>query len=130
MTNKAIGINVPCEPIFLGIIRLAASSAATIANMDIEDVDDVRIASDELSYLLMSSEAQGETLHITFELEEHRLVISGVREGWTAGTTLPGASELMVKILAKVVDDFEIKAGDGNVSFRAVKQASPQDPAN
>ena len=62
-------------------------------------------------------------------LEDQRLVIVGQREGWPTGATLPGASELMVKILSKVVDDFEINAGDGNVSFRAVKQASPQDTA-
>jgi hypothetical protein len=129
MSGKTIGITVPCEPMFLGIVRLAASAAATIANMDIEDDDDVRIASDELCYLLMSAEAGGDSLHIEFELDDQRLIIRGERASWPVGATIPGASELMVKILSKVVDDFEITAGDGSVSFRALKAPSRQSSA-
>lgn len=119
-----VELTVPCAPEYLAMIRLVASSVATSAGMDIDDIDDLRIAADELCYLLMSASAEDRDIHMRFTLSTGRVVMEGKRSGWPEGGVLPGASDLMVKILAQVVDDFEITGADGAVSFRAVKDHS------
>lgn len=106
------------------MIRLLASSVASSADMDIDNVDDLRIAADELCYLLMSSGATGEDLELEFTASASHVLIEGRRRGWGEGEALPTPSDLMVKILAQVVDDFGIFAETDTVGFRAKKDAA------
>lgn len=124
-----VALTVPCAPEYLGLIRLVASSVATNAGMDVDDIDDLRIAADELCYLLMSATADELDMKLTFTLGPQRVVIDGERAGWPEGGVLPGASDLMVKILAQVIDDFEISGDGGSVRFRAVKDTSSSSKA-
>lgn len=123
LSAPVVALTVPCAPEYLGLIRLVASSVATNAGMDVDDIDDLRIAADELCYLLMSATADEQDIKLTFTISPQRIVIEGKRAGWPEGGVLPGASDLMVKILAQVVDDFEITGDGGSVKFRAVKDA-------
>ena len=125
MDAQTIRLTVPARPEFLGTIRLLASSVASGAEMDIDDVDDLRIAADELCYLLMSSSAVSNELELEFTISPNHVLIEGRRTGWPVGEALPNPSDLMVKILAQVVDHFDISAAGETVIFKAAKDTGP-----
>lgn len=126
METQTIKLTVPARPEFLGTIRLLASSVASTADMDIDNVDDLRIAADELCYLLMSNTIGDPELELTFTLAPNHVVIEGRRTGWSSGDPLPTPSDLMVKILAQVVDQFDIAGAGDSVVFRASKDAATE----
>lgn len=118
---EVVTLSVPAVPGYLTVVRLAAASIGSRAGLDIEEVDDLRIAADELSYLLMDSSASGANLDFTFIIQAARLTVSCRREGWPDGHPLPAPSGLMEQILSKVVESLVIDGDGGGVRFRLVK---------
>ena len=48
----SVSLTVPGRPEYLRLVRLAAADSGTRADLSIEDVEDLRIAVDELTYAL------------------------------------------------------------------------------
>lgn len=118
---ELVTLSVPAVPGYLTVVRLAAASMGSRAGLDIEEVDDLRIAADELSFLLMDSGATGANLDFTFTIQPARLTVSCRRDGWPDGQALPAPSGLMEQILTKVVESLVIDLDSGGVRFRLVK---------
>jgi hypothetical protein len=109
---------VPPSSSYLRTVRLVAADAGARAGLDCEEIEDFRIAVDELSHLLMSSSDHHIALVIT--VADDLLVAHGEapRRSQTAPHT---PNELSALIIASTVDYYEIEPEGGALTFTAVK---------
>jgi hypothetical protein len=54
LAEKSISIELPADPATLRLVRLIATFVGSQADLSVEDVDDLRLAADELCQLLLS----------------------------------------------------------------------------
>jgi hypothetical protein len=109
---------VPPSSSYLRTLRLAAADAGARAGLDCEEIEDFRIAVDELCHLLMASSDHHIDLEIT--LADDLLVAHG--EAVRRSQTAPHApTELSALIIASTVDYYEIEPEGDTLRFTAVK---------
>ena len=111
-----IDLTFPLDPELLSLARLTASTVASRLDFTIEDVEDVRLAIDELctacadgagpdSRVQLCFEHDGQTLRIQCTVD-HVLEGSGAgEEDLLAGMT---TGELARRILSELVDTYEV----------------------
>ena len=111
---------VPPHSCHLRAVRLVAAEAGGRAGLDVSELDDLRIAVDELCYMVMA--ATDQRLLVRVVVRDGRVVVRGngqLRAG-TPAPSLPNVSELIVD----AVSDRYVFAQDGDrLSFVVVKQA-------
>lgn len=99
-----IRLDIPAAPEYLRLARLAVADVGARAGWSYEDIDDLRIAVDELCYAIGAG-----TEHGRLTLSYH---VSGatieVRGAGTDTTPLAAPGELARAIIAAVVDDFDL----------------------
>ncbi len=114
---------VPADPLMLRVARLTAAGLGTRIGFSYDEVEDVKIAVDELCFSLLGSKGRPGSLELTYRLNGDTLTVEGVGrfEGGRAGAP----SDLSARILEAVVDEHELVAGDGEPArFRLVKRRS------
>lgn len=116
MTDE-IKIELPAAAEYLRLARLAAGDMGARAGFRYEEIDDLKIAIDELCHAITVGEAAAR-LAIVFEVSDRQLEVTGSceRDG-----SEPSLSELAAAILAAVVDTFDVDAESGVSRFRFVK---------
>jgi hypothetical protein len=112
---------MPADPSFLRLARLAAADAGTRAGFTVEDVEDLRLAIDELCGPLMNG--RGGTIALTFIALDGRVDIEG---RGPAPEDEPAYADIGDAIIAAVVDEHTIELSDGMQTFRAVKRSTPE----
>lgn len=112
---------VPAAPEYLRLVRLTAAGLASRMGFTFDEVEDLRIAVDEVCYLLLGDDGDdgGErTIELCYRAGPDSIGIEG-------STRLEGAApeptELSMQILTALVDDVEISARGGNIGFRLLK---------
>src|SRR6476620_4039778 len=101
----SVSLTVPARPEYLRLVRLAAADTGTRAELSIEDIEDLRIAVDELTYALVGDEPLDEVLTLTYSATPGFVEI----EGSIPAPRAPAAvSELSQSIIGAVVDEHEI----------------------
>jgi hypothetical protein len=110
---------VPPASQYLRTVRLVAADAAVRTGLDCEEIEDFRIAIDELTHLLMAS--TDDFVELWFVAGEERVVAHGRARCRPAATTrsLGDLSEL---ILASTADFYNITSVDDEMAFEVVKQ--------
>lgn len=109
-----VQLSFPPQPRLVRMARLASSALATIAGADIETIDDVKIAVDEVCAALIEV-SDGSAVELTFELVGSRLGVIG-RTATGAPLDLdPDRFALSRQILRAVADDHELAAVDGGL---------------
>jgi hypothetical protein len=101
---------LPPDPRLLRVVRLVASGLASLGELDLDAVEEVRVASDELVAALIEA-GDGGPVTVTFELAANTLSVDG-------STPLPQAGELTVdpltdRILDAVTTSHEWSSDDG-----------------
>lgn len=87
---------LPAQPRSLRLARLAASSLAADLDWSVDDIDDLRIAVDELCAAMIASAPDTATLEVSFQREGEALRIEGVCDGCEGVVTLdPFAREML-----------------------------------
>jgi serine/threonine-protein kinase RsbW len=116
-----IELVLPADTRLVRIARLVASGAATAAGFDVDEVEDLRIAVDEVCTALVEG-GDGSPLLLGFDLGEGEVTMVG-------STKAPGGAEfeddrlaLSRQILAVVVDEHDISADHGQISVRVNKR--------
>ena len=99
---------------------MTASAVAARLGFDVEEIEDVRVAVDELASVVIEAGSGGE-LTLTFSDLGGRFVV----EGRAPVTSEVRLDELTQQILRVVVDEFELSASDGVAEFRAAKRPVP-----
>ena len=116
-----IKLNIPASPAYLQVVRLIAAGLATRLRFTIDEIEDLKIAVDELSAYLTGAQGRDGTLEISFIVHDNKLEISG------AGKFAPGQkvrtdlTELSRMILHTVVDSASLQQSDGTPVFELVK---------
>jgi len=102
---------LPPDPRLLRVVRLVASGLASLGELDLDAVEEVRVASDELVAALIEA-GDGGPVTVTFELAANTLCVDGT-------TSLPPAGELTVdpltdRILDAVTTSHEWTSNNGH----------------
>lgn len=116
----AVSLTVPARPEYLRLVRLAAADSGTRADLSIEDVEDLRIAVDELTYALVGDEPADELLTLKYTASPGLVEIEG---------SIPAAGrpvemdEVSKSIIGAVVDEHEIVDDGVTRRFRLTKRS-------
>ena len=120
--DGSVALTVPARPEFLRLVRLAAADSGARADLSIEDVEDLRIAVDELTYALIGDSPANRPVTLRFRVSPGRVEIEG--ECRTPDAPAP-ISDLSRAIVGRVVDEHELSFDDGSRRFRLVKRNRP-----
>lgn len=114
-----VDLVIPASSRFLRTARLVAADAAGRAGCDVEEIEDFRIAVDELSHLLMT--ATDHFVHLTVtSFDTHVVARGSARARSGAPRALDEVSEMIV---TGTVDHYEITPSPGALSFEVAKYA-------
>lgn len=114
---------VPAVPASLRLARLTASSLAADLDWSLDDIEDLRIAVDELTAALIDGAPEA-TLELEFHQQGPTLAITGAcRSDVAMGRLDPLALEL----LELTTDHFSIDGADGLRQFHVEKSPTPLD---
>jgi serine/threonine-protein kinase RsbW len=120
----SVSITVPAEPAYLRVVRLVAAGLASRLGFTIDQIDDLKIAVDELAAYLTGSKGRDGDLEVSFAVHEDRIEITGsghFSQGRHVRTEL---TELSRKILDTVADSATLERADGAPRFHLVKYQS------
>ena len=116
-----ISIQIPASPEYLNVVRLIASGLASRLKFTIDDIEDLKIAVDELSAYLTGAQGRDGRLDIVFEVHDDRLEIKGSGT-FSAGTKVrTELTDLSRMILGSVVDDAALELTDKTPTFKLSK---------
>jgi serine/threonine-protein kinase RsbW len=123
VSQSEVELRIPASPELLRVARLTAASLAGRLRFSYDEIEDVKIAVDELCFALMGTKGRPGVLTLRYQLESPTLTIEGVGE-FEAPVPDPAPSELSAQILSAVVDDYELARDGEALRFRLVKRRS------
>jgi anti-sigma regulatory factor (Ser/Thr protein kinase) len=124
-----VTLRIPAEPAYVQVIRLIAAGLASRLKLTLEDIDDLRIAVDELATYLVGRHGREGTLEVHFMLHDDRIEIQG-RGHFPAGAKIrTDLTELSRVILDTVADSASLLAIDGLPGFALTKKRPSDTPS-
>ena len=120
IVGEDVSLTVPPFSEYLRTVRLVAADAAVRAGLDYDEVEDFRIAVDELCHLLMSS--TDHEISVSFGVVG-RFVVSRGRARRRVGSPLIPLNELSRTIIASVADHHEVSDRDDELGFTVMKES-------
>jgi anti-sigma regulatory factor (Ser/Thr protein kinase) len=126
---EPVRLTVPAESRYVRLVRLAAAGVATEAGFDVDDVEDLRVAVNELFALMVddSEDPQG-TVDVTYTAADGTVSVQGTRKVDASAPDPGGPEDLALEILRVVVDEHDFSVADGLRTFSLVKRV-PVAPA-
>jgi hypothetical protein len=119
--TEKVELVVPPSSDFLRTIRLVAADTAVRAGCDLDEVEDFRIAVDELSHLLMTS--TDHLMHLSLACVDGHVVGRGVAHD--RGGSVPIAlDEVSAMIVEATTDGHRVERRDGSISFEVAKRVA------
>jgi len=112
---------MPATPQLLRVARLTAAGLAGRLGFSFDEIEDVKIAVDELCFALVGSKGRDGVLTLRYVLGDAELAIEGTG-AFADGGTDPSLGELSAQILAAVVDEHELTRDGDAMRFRLVKR--------
>lgn len=114
--GRRVTLVLPASPEYLRLARLAAADAGSRAGFDYEDIDDLRIAVNEMCHMLIGAGAAGR-VEVEFDAKPEGVVVEG--HAAEPGTAM--GNEFSDTILSRVADEHAVTDGDDGRRFRLVK---------
>jgi serine/threonine-protein kinase RsbW len=118
---ETISIKIPASPEYLHVVRLVAAGLASRISFTLEDIEDLKIAVDELSAYVTGAQGRSGTLDISFTLGEDRIEIRGAGRYTKEYEIRTDLTEFSRMILETVADSAHLEAIGGAPSFTVVK---------
>lgn len=115
---------MPARPDLLRVARLTAAGLANRVGFNVDEVEDVKIALDELCFSVLGNGTGAGTLDLRFVLEPGALVIEGAGPAEGAQARDEDTTEFAALLLAALVDEHEISRDGEELRFRLVKHQS------
>jgi len=120
IVGEDVCLTVPPFSAYLRTVRLVAADAAGRAGLDYDEIEDFRIAVDELCHLLMSS--TDHEISVSFGVLG-RCVLARGRARRRPGAPLAPLNDISRAIIASVADHHELLDGDDELGFGVMKEA-------
>jgi hypothetical protein len=117
--GSRIELSLPSDSRYMRLARLMASGVATTCGLPLEEVEDFRIAVDELCATLMEI-GHGEQVQLAFVLDGDSLVVEGRTSSAATGDIDGDRLNLSRQILDVVTDGH--RQVDGHTAFTARKR--------
>ena len=120
-TSRDVHLVVPASPEYLRLVRLTAAGLASRMGFTFDEVEDLRIAVDELCFLLVGDDEDdmNRTMELRYSSGDGSISIEGY-------TRLPGPppepNDLSEQILSALVDEHEVVSHGDEVRFRLLKR--------
>jgi serine/threonine-protein kinase RsbW len=118
---ETISIKIPASPEYIQVVRLVAAGLASRLSFTLEDIEDLKIAVDELSAYITGAHGRSGTLAVSFTLNDDEIQISGTGEYTQRYELRTELTEFSRMILETVSDSAELSASDGKPTFSLVK---------
>jgi serine/threonine-protein kinase RsbW len=121
--GEQIQLTMPATPHLMRVARLTAAGLASRLGFSLDEVEDLKIAVDELCFAMIGTRGRDGTLTLVYRMTPDSLEIEGSSDfvDHTAGSA---ATELSALILAAVVDEHELANSDSTMRFRLKKRRS------
>ena len=103
------------------MVRLVAAGLASRLKFTLENIEDLKIAVDELSAYLTGSQGRDGTLDITFEVGDDKISIRGSARLSAGQKVRTELTEFSRMILETVADEASLEQRDGSPSFSLTK---------
>ena len=125
-TGGDVRLVVPAAPEYLRLVRLTAAGLASRLGFTFDEVEDLRIAVDELCFHLLGDadpdflpSDEPRTMDLVYSAGPDFITITG-----TTGLSgaVPEPSDLSEQILDALVDEHEVSGTDSLITFRLKKQ--------
>jgi hypothetical protein len=119
IVGEDVWLTVPPFSEYLRTVRLVAADAAVRAGLDYDEIEDFRIAVDELCHLLMSS--TDHEISVSFGVVGRSVLARG-RARRRPGRPLAPLNELSRTIIDSVADHHELTDRDEEFGFAVMKE--------
>jgi len=119
-TLRPVELRLPADPHLLRVARVTVSSVAATLPFTLQDVEDLRIAVDELSARAIDGCGTESTLHLEIVAEGSAVTVSGRVAG--AGP-LPPLHPVAAELLSMVGVEHEMGNDGADRTFRFTKRA-------
>lgn len=115
-----IRLTIPAEPRLLRLARMTAATIAVDLGFSLQDIEDVRVAVDELAAVLIEGDEPDAVLELAFGSAHGSILVTGEVVGGSSRT--PELHAVARELLDLVADDYAVEGGpDGRASFRLTK---------
>jgi serine/threonine-protein kinase RsbW len=112
--GEVVRLSVPAALEYVRIVRLTASGVASRLGLDVDEIENLRVAVDELASTVVDASADGD-LEISFSSGDGELRIEGRAPVASGGDV--GIDQLSAQILNAVCDKYELRVVDGAARF-------------
>ncbi len=116
-TTDLVELSIPVRADLVVLARLTAATVASRAGFDVEEIEDLRLAVEELCLSLVEGD-EGGRLHLTYTRDEHVIEITCAFERdeqhQPNGSVAGGQDDLSVRILDALVDEHGRETRDGH----------------
>ena len=102
-----------------------AAGVASRVGFTLDEVEDLRIAIDEVCFSMVGARGRAGTITVHYRLDDGVLAVEGTGRFSDGLGNEPHTSALSNQILAAVVDECELSAGEEGPHFRLVKRRRP-----
>jgi serine/threonine-protein kinase RsbW len=111
--TTSVDLSIPVQADLVILARLTAATVAGRAGFGVEDIEDLRLAVEELCLSLVDPTSDGR-LHLTFECDDSAITVECVLESKEGhGRSGDDADDLSLRILDALVDDHGRELGGG-----------------
>lgn len=119
--SDEVRLAVPATPEFVRLARVTAAGLASRLGFTFDDVDDLRLAIDELCFALIGSRGRTGTVELRYKVNGDVLEVIGAGT-FDDGGAEPKLNDFSAQILQALVDEHELKGDAGHPQFRLVKR--------
>jgi serine/threonine-protein kinase RsbW len=117
-----VHLEVPASPEFLRMARMMVAGVASRLGFSYEEVEDLRIAIDELCYSLVGRAGRRGTIQLRYVMSGDSLAVEGTGRFEDHLDDAPHLSPLSQQILGALSDECELESSPGGPTFRMVKR--------
>jgi len=117
--GRLVRLAIPAEARHLRLARLTAAGIAGDAGFTLEDIEDLRVAVDEVCAILIEGAGDDAEVELRYRVGIDELVIEGACPN---GAGEPELHPVARELLAMTADEYEVGRDGASVVFRLVKR--------
>lgn len=118
--DAAVELTVPAEARHLRLARLTAASIAGDLGFDLDAIEDLRVAIDELCAAAIEGTSREDRLRLRYHVADGGIIIEGRIPSADAGA--PDLHPVARELLSIVADEYSLVSEDGARVFRVRKR--------
>ena len=118
---ETVSIKIPASPAYLQVVRLVAAGLASRLKFTIDEIEDLKIAVDEMSAYFTGTKGRDGEIEVRFEVSENQLQITGIGRFSPGEKVRTDLTEFSRMILDTVADTATLQQTDGTPTFNLVK---------